>query len=532
MEPEAVSVYRFDRFVLDLARGALSANGVERPLRPKSFTLLQYFVENSGRLIGRDEIMQAVWPGVFVTDDSIAQCIKEIRRALGDDEQRLLRTLPRRGYMFAVVGQEAGGLTGAQAREPGDGRHAGARQDLTLPHKPSIAVLPFANLSQDPEQGYFADGITEDIITELSRFSEMFVIARNSSFAYKGKAIDVCEVGRELGVRYVLEGSIRRAGDRVRITGQLIDARTGAHRWAERYDRELKDVFAVQDEVARTIAAILVAHVNKAEFERTALRPPTSWQAHDYYIRAAGILLSFWSSFKRQDLYEAQRLFRQALVIDPHHARAYAQLTIIDSILYSWSLDADYLNPTVLDRAIQSGRKAVQLDPDLPLAHCCLVVPLSQKGQHEAAVAAIDKALALNPSYTEPRFILGLVWAGEHARAIELARIHMRSDPFHSPFAPLWLGLAHYMLKSYADALPPILESLARTPNARGPHQQLAMTYAQLGRLPEAREEVAEVLRVEPGYTIERVSRANRFKNPGDADHFFGGLRKAGLPER
>src|SRR5262249_27490271 len=165
------------------------------------------------------------------------------------------------------------------------------RPPLALPDKPSIAVLPFANLSGDKEQEYFSDGITDDIITELSRFSELFVISRNSSFQYKGKSPDIRQVGRELGVRYVLEGSIRRAGDRVRITGQLIDALTGAHRWAERYDRTLEDVFAVQDEVARAIVSNLSAHVTKAEIERTLLKPPAIWQAHDHYMRAA----SAWS---------------------------------------------------------------------------------------------------------------------------------------------------------------------------------------------------------------------------------------------
>ena len=167
------------------------------------------------------------------------------------------------------------------------------RPALALPDKPSIAVLPFANLSADPEQEYFTDGIVEDIITELSRFSELFVIARNSSFQYKGKAIDVRQVGRELGVRYVLEGSVRRGGDRLRISAQLIDAATGAHRWAEHYDRKLEDVFAVQDEVVRTIVAILAAHVRKAETERTRAKPPNSWQAYDYYLQAAEAFVSF-----------------------------------------------------------------------------------------------------------------------------------------------------------------------------------------------------------------------------------------------
>ena len=185
-------------------------------------------------------------------------------------------------------------------------------------------------MSGDPGQDYFSDGITEDIITGLSRFSELFVIARNSSFQYKGKSPDIRQVGRELGVRYVLEGSIRRAGDRVRISAQLIDAVTGAHRWAERYDRELKDVFAVQDEVSRAIVAILVAHVNKAEAERTLLKPPETWQAYDFFMRASDTYIAFRSSFNVADLYEARRLLERSIALDPNYARAYA-----DAFAYS-----------------------------------------------------------------------------------------------------------------------------------------------------------------------------------------------------
>jgi TolB-like protein len=259
----AAPLYRFDRFVLDIGRGTLAEDGVECQLRPKSLTLLKYLVENCGRVVDRDEIMQAVWPGVFVTEDSIAQCIKDIRRALGDDQRSLLRTLPRRGYLFVgpvktgvpdptatvteISASGAGPTTQSEHAIPQVG------PERRLPDKPSIAVLPFINLSGDPNEDYFSDGITEDIITELSRFSELFVIARNSSFTYKGKAVDVRQVGRELGVRYALEGSIRRAGDRVRITAQLIDATTAAHLWAERFNRKLEDVFAVQDEIACTI---------------------------------------------------------------------------------------------------------------------------------------------------------------------------------------------------------------------------------------------------------------------------------------
>ena len=230
-------------------------------------------------------------------------------------------------------------------------------------------MLPLDNTSGDREQDYFSDGITEDIITELSRFSDLFVIAHNSSLQYKGKAVDVRQVGRELGVHYVLQGSIRRGGDRVRISVQLIDAVTGIHRWAERYERQLEDVFAVQDEVARTIVAILAAHVNKAEIERTLNKPPETWQAYDYYLRATDKHASFFSSYKAAELYEVRRLLEQSIAIDPNYARAYARLSWTHVSAWINPLDGDYLNPAALDRAYQLARKAVQLDPNLPQAH-------------------------------------------------------------------------------------------------------------------------------------------------------------------
>ena len=232
-------------------------------------------------MISKEEIVAAVWPQAVVTDESLARCISDVRAAIADHDHKVIKTVPRRGYLFAAdVTRD--GYAEARVQDPVR-RH---RPSECWPSRASIAVLAFSNMSGDPSQEYFSDGITEDIITELSRFSELFVIARNSTFQYKGKATDVRQIGRELGVRYVLEGSIRREGDRVRISAQLIDAVSGAHRWAERYDRKLEDMFALQIELACTIVTVLAAHVNRAEAERTLMKPPTAWQAHDYYLMA------------------------------------------------------------------------------------------------------------------------------------------------------------------------------------------------------------------------------------------------------
>jgi TolB-like protein len=406
-----------------------------------------------------------------------------------------------------------------------------ARPALALPDKPSIAVLPFTNLSGDPKEDYFSDGITEDIITELSRFSELFVIARHSSFQFKGKSPDIRQVGRELGVRYVLEGSVRRAGERVRITGQLIDATTGTHRWAERYDRELRDVFAVQDEVARTIVAILAAHVNKAEAERTLLKPPMAWQAYDLYMRGAANLDVFRSTLRAHDLYSARGLFEQSLGMDPNYVRSYCALSLSYVLAAVNPVDQDYLGTSLIDRAQKLAHQAVQLDPNLPQAQSCLAHSLAWKGEHDAAVAAFDRAKHLNPNFTDFGSASVLVLAGEHVRATTEIATLMRLNPFYPALAPFWLALAYYMLEQYEKALPLFRESVARAPNLHHAHLWLVDTCMYLGKREEAQHAAREVLRTDPGFTLEKYIGffARAWKRPEDAKH-LDGLRMTGLP--
>ena len=291
-------------------------------------------------------------------NDEIAGKVRVVCEDLGFQSLKNINQ-PVRGYKIGVSGTPS---------VAADAMKSAQKPAFTVPDKPSIAVLPFTNLSGDQKEDYFSDGITEDIITELSRFSELFVIARNSSFQYKGKSPDIRQVGRDLGVRYVLEGSIRRGGDRVRITAQLIDATTGAHRWAERYDRELKDVFAVQDELARTIAVILAAHLNKAETERALLKAPTTWKAYDYYMRAAGTFASFWSSMLIEELYETRRLLEAAIELDPNYARPYTTLSFTYIAAAQNRVDDDFMSSC---RVSPSPSARTQGDPDRSkLARC------------------------------------------------------------------------------------------------------------------------------------------------------------------
>jgi adenylate cyclase len=518
-------MFQFEGYTLGIADSSLRAADREIPLRPKSFEVLRYLVENADHLVTKDELIKAVWPNVIVTDDALMHCVSEARKALADTSQTLIATVPRRGYRFTapVLRLGANAATAAPA----------AVVDASL-DRPCVAVLPFANLSGDPQQDYFSDGITEDITTELSRFSELMVIACNSAFQYKGRAVDIRQVGRELGARYVLEGSVRRSGSRIRITAQLIDAVTGTHRWGERYDRELHDVFALQDEMARTIVVILAAHVNRAESERALLKPPAAWEAYDYYLR--GSEAYFFSHLTRRTngaLYEARRLLERSLAIDPAYARAAAILAATYRHAYFERSDGDYLNPAALDRALEWAEMAVRLDARLPQARAALGDVLLFKGQHDAAIAEFERALALNPNFTDYRYAAVLAFAGEPVRAIEMLETNIRLDPFQSN-VPGFLGVkawANYMLKCYGEAVRLFQDCVLRLPNAVGPRAGLAAAYAQSGRLEEARKEAAEVLRIYPGFTIESWKRTVPWRDPKDAEHFIDGLRKAGLPE-
>jgi adenylate cyclase len=521
--------YLFEDCTLDTDRRELRRGDEVRPVAAQVFDLLEYLIRNRARVVSKDDLVGAIWDGRIVSEAAITTRVNVARRAIGDNghDQRLIKTLPRKGFRFAgsVREEQSDVIPTATTLQP-------PRAAVSATQKASVAVLPFTNMNGEAEQEYFADGITADIITELSRFSELLVIARNSSFQYKGKSIDAPQIGRELAVGYLLEGSIRRDGDRVRIVAQLIDTTRGAHRWSERYDRKILDVFAVQDEVARGIATMLAAHVNRAEVERALLKPPATWQAHDYFLQASHIDAVLRSSLKKEDLYETRRLLEHAIAIDPKYPRAYAMLSGTHVLAWANRFDDDYRKPAALDRAHRLAREAVRLDPNLPQARCSLGNALVWMRQHEAAIEEFERAIVLNPNFADWRFAWALVYGGEPARAIEVCKAHMRLDPFHNALAPSCLGLANYLLRRYSDALPLLRESISRSPDNRAAHAFAAATYAQLGALEEARSAAGEVLRIEPSHTIEWAKLHSVFRYPGDADHYFDGIRRAGLPER
>jgi adenylate cyclase len=540
----ALTMFQFEGYTLDIARNALRAGDREVALRRKSFELLRYLVENPDRLVTKEELLKAIWPNVVVTDESLTKCVSEVRQAIADSSQTMIATVPGRGYRFvATVSRIATGaavaapspLWGGELGRPASplaSTDSDPQSQSPLLDRPSVAVLPFANLSGDPQQDYFSDGITEDITAELSRFSELMIIARNSSFQYKGKAVDIRQAGRQLDARYLVEGSVRRSGDRIRIVAQLIDAVTGAHRWAERYDRELHDVFAVQDEVARAIVAILAAHVKRAEIERALLKPPAAWEAYEYYLRGAEAFFLHQSIPTKASLYDARRLLERSLAIDTTYARAAAMLSWTYVIAYTHPFDCDHLSSAAIDRALELAEKAVHLDPRLPQARAQLGHVLLYKRQHDAAIAEFERAFALNPNYIDYRYAQVLMYAGEPARAIEVLEANTRLDPFQPlMYATNFLGHANYSLKRYGEAARLFRECASRQPHLQFPRALLAAACAQSGQLEEARAEAAEVLRINPGFTIERYKRFFVDRDPKEAEHRIDGMRKAGFPE-
>ncbi len=396
---------------------------------------------------------------------------------------------------------------------------------LELPDRPSIAVLPFANLSADPQQEHFADGMTEDLITTLSKVSGVFVIASNSVFTYKGKRVKVQQVSRELGVRYVLEGSVRKSGDRMRVTAQLIDAAGGHHLWAERYDRELKEVFALQDELTQKIVTALEVKLTEGEQARIRRQTTANVEAWETYSR--GVEQDRRSS--RESNAEAQRLYEKAIALDPKFAAAYAALA------FSHASDARLgYSPSParsLERAAELAQKALALDESLADGYAALSYVHLTKRQHQAAVAAAERAIALSPNGADANAMLAWVlnFSGRPEEAIALVKKAMRLSPVY-PGGYLWiLGHAYRLTGRYDEALTAIKRWRDLNPENPYPHAGLAGIYILLDREPEARAAMAQALRLDPTISLERVARGLPYKDPKDLERTLEIFRRAGL---
>jgi adenylate cyclase len=432
--------------------------------------------------------------------------------------QRLKFTPWRRTVqtVVAVLLLAGAGLIGRYVYRP-------APPGLPLPDKPSIVVLPFDNMSNDPSQDYFSDGITEDITTDLSKLASLFVISRNSAFTYKGKAANIRDVGRELGVRYVLEGSVRRSDNQVRITAQLIDATQGQHLWSERYDRPLQDIFVVQDEIRQHIVFALKVKLTSEEQARFKNAPTSNFEAYDYYLRG----WQFWWRTTKEMNIQARQMFEKAIELDPQYAGAYAGLgaTYWIEWLSQWSAD-----PQNLAHAEEMLQQAIILDESLPRAHANLSLLKMFQKQYAQATTEIERALALDPNsaigYSHLAYVLMSV--GRTEEAVDAAKKAVRLDP-RQGLQLKALGEAYYHAGQYEEAIPVLKKVLTSSPTHWLAYLGLAVSYSELGQEEEARAAGTEMLRIVPQFSVERWKRMAPYKDPAVTERFAAALRKAGL---
>jgi adenylate cyclase len=396
---------------------------------------------------------------------------------------------------------------------------------LKLPDKPSVAVLPFANMSGDPEQDYFTDGITEEIITTLSKVPELFVIARNSTFSYKGKPVKVQQVGEELGARYVLEGSVRKAGDRVRITAQLVDAATGGHLWSERYDRDLKDIFALQDEITMKILTALRVKLTEGEQARLYDRGAENL---DSFLKVLQGRAYFYRFNKGSNL-QARQMFEETIALDPKDAAAYMMLgwTHLIEVWFGWSKSPG----TSMERAVELAQKALALNDTLDFTHSLLGNIYLMKRQYEKAIAEGERAVALNPNGADAHAHLGMTlsYVGRPEEAIVMLKRATRLNPLPPNWYLFSLGQAYRLTGQYEEAIAVYKRALHRNPDDMLAHAGLAATYSLLEREEEAHAEAAEVLRINPKFSLDHLAKTMPFKNQTDTERYIDALRKAGL---
>ena len=402
-----------------------------------------------------------------------------------------------------------------------------AAQESAVPPVPSIAVLPFDNLSGDPQQAYFSDGITEDLINELSRVSGLLVIARNSAFTYKGRAVKVQQVAQELGVRYVLEGSVRKAGSRIRINAQLIDAGNGFHLWAARYDRELTDVFALQDDVVQKIVAALKVELTADEAERLSRAPQADPEVYDLMLRGR----EQFARFTRPGNEQARAIFERVIALDPGNARAHASLafTHAQDVIRGWRDSPE--GP--IGRALDASRVALALDQSLPQVHFVLANVRIAQGRLDQAVAAARRAVELDPNYADGYAAMAqaLNLSGKPDAALKVMEKALRLNP-RQTFMHIYItGHGHFVAERYEDAAAKFEAVLERNPQFLHGHVFLAASYGHLGRVADAQWEVEEIRTLHPDFSIERARMSAPYKHQADLDRLIDGLRKAGLPE-
>ena len=509
------TTYEFGPFRLDTDAEILFRGAEPIVLGQRAVALLRLLLERAGVPVTKDALFEAAWPGLAIEDSNLTVQIAALRRVFDDaGGANWIETMPRRGYRYVGPAVATGGSPAA-ALPP------------TLPGRPSVAVLPFTNLSGDPEQEYFADGMVEDIIAGLSRIKWLFVIARHSSFTYKGMAVDVRRVGRDLGVRYLLQGSVRKDGRRVRISAQMVEAETGGHLWTERFERPLDDVFALQDEIALNVVSAIEPSLRRAEVERVKRKRPDSLDAYDLVLQAQSDV----DSGMPAQVTKALVLLKRALALDPTYALAHAFAAMCHHCLFlrSGLHEEDRLaSVRHAHAAIVHGR-----DDALALTHAGFSIGMDGHDR-AAAFTALEAALAISPS-SALTYILGsviLAWGGEAERAIEWSERGMRLSPL-DPWAFAAFdaqAMGHFHLGRYDKAAQAAYKSVHANPAHSITYVQLAAALAKLGRLEEAKAAAAKVLKLHPTFRYSRQFGGVDCA-PALAAAMGEALRTVGLPE-
>jgi TolB-like protein/Tfp pilus assembly protein PilF len=528
-------IYDFENFSLDADRRELRRGTSLVTIEPQVFDLLQYLIRNRERVLSKDDLIGAVWNGRMISESTLSSRITAVRHAVNDrgEEQRLIRTVARKGFRFVGDVREGNGPNadgaGTEWQEPAH-HDFQAAQALQLPGKPTIAVLPFASISENPEQEGFVNGIVEDITTELSQFCWLSVIARSLSFAHKGWAVDIKHVRRDLGVHFVLEGSVRQAAGRVRVTARLIDTMTGAHLWANRFDAWHEDIFSLQDQITASVVGAIGPKLEQVEIERARREPPESLDCLHYYLRGMGNIYQ-WT---RDGMNDALSLFHKAFQIDPEFASAYgmAAYCYVQRKSYGWI--ADRMQETA--ECARLARRAAELAKDDAAA-------LSKAAHAIASVARdidsgavfIDQALKLNPNLAAGWYVSGWIrlFLGDPDVAIE----HLAHAISLSPFDPLIfkmhaaLAYAHFFAGRYDDASAMAASALRTRPNYLTAVRAGAASHALAGRLDRAQNLMAHMRKRDSALRISNLKELVPLCRSEDFTRWADGLRKAGLPE-
>ncbi|UWU96027.1 winged helix-turn-helix domain-containing protein [Bradyrhizobium sp. CB1015] len=517
--------FLFDEYALDVDRRELHRGQVVVPVTPQVFDLIEYLIRNSDRVVTKDDLISTIWSGRIVSDAALTTRLNAARNAIGDtgEKQRLIKTLPRKGFRFVGAVREVRG-SAHEAVGP-------VERTVDTPPRLSIVVLPFANLSGDPQQDYFVDGVTESLTTDLTRISGSFVIARNSAFSYKGRAIDVRQVGRELNVRYVLEGSVQRSGQRLRINAQLADASSGLHLWAERFEKPVAALFDMQDELVSRLANTLGTQLVEAEARRAQRTPHPD--AMDLYFQGRAWLLK---GFSLECLTQARSFFERSLEFDPGNVDSMIGLANVDSIVANSFTTDDGSARLIAAEAM--ANKALSITPNRAAAHLARGWVQIFTNRAAQAVRGLEHALVLNPNAANAHAALGCAkfYMGRAAETEGHIREALRLSP-RDVEAYQWtciVGVAKLLLGSDLEAVGWLRRSTEANRNFPLAHLTLAAALGLTGALDEARTAASTGLALHPGFTIRRFLAAKQSDNSiylAGRERACEGFRLAGVPE-